>query len=80
MAPAKLKQQLTADHSHMTTKSAYYFKKLFESQNRVKLLLSKVTDNEKAEEASYLVEELTAQKRKSHTVEENLIMLTHSWS
>jgi hypothetical protein len=38
---------------------------LFKSQNRVKLLLSKVTVNEKTQEKSYLVE-LTAQK-KSHS-------------
>jgi hypothetical protein len=51
-----------------------YFKRLFKSQNREKLLLSKVTISEKTQEVSYLVAELTAQKRKSHTVRENLIM------
>jgi hypothetical protein len=62
MAPAKLKPHLTRNHSHMTSKSAYYFKRLLESQNRVKLSL------EKAQEASYLVAELIAQKRRSHMV------------
>jgi hypothetical protein len=42
--------------------------------NRVKLLLKKVTFSEKPQEASYLVAELIAQKKKSHTVGENLIM------
>jgi hypothetical protein len=42
--------------------------------NRVKLLLKKVTFSEKAQEVSYLVAGLIAQKRKSHTVGENLII------
>lgn len=37
--------------------------------------VSKITVNEKAQEASYVVAKLTAQKRKSHAVGENLIML-----
>jgi hypothetical protein len=44
--------------------------------NSVKLLLKKVTFSEKAQEASYFVAELIAQKRKSHTVGEKLIMPT----
>jgi hypothetical protein len=36
-----------------------------------------VTAKEKAQEASYLVTELTAQKRKSNTAGENLIMPPH---
>jgi hypothetical protein len=74
IAPGKLKQHLTTDQSHMTGKGADYFKWLFKSQNRVKLLLSRVTVSEKAQKASYLVAQLTAQKRKSHTVGENLII------
>jgi hypothetical protein len=68
MAPGKLKRHLPTDHSHVTSKSADYFKRLFGSQNRVKVLLSRVTVSEKAQEASYLVAEVNAQKRKSHTV------------
>jgi hypothetical protein len=37
--------------------------------------VSKVTVHEKAQEASYLVAELIAQKRKSHAVGKNLILL-----
>jgi hypothetical protein len=67
MAPATLKRHLTTNHSHMTSKSA-------ESQNKQsKAFVSKVTVSEKAQEASYLVAELIAQKRKSHIVGENLI-------
>jgi hypothetical protein len=36
--------------------------------------VSKVTVSEEAQEARYLVAELIAQKRKSHTVDENLII------
>jgi hypothetical protein len=39
-------------------------------------VIQKVTVSEKGQEASYLVAELIAQKRKSHTVGENLIMPT----
>jgi hypothetical protein len=48
-----------------------------ESQNKQsQAFVIKVTVNEKAQEASYLVAELVAQKRKSHRVGENLIMPT----
>jgi hypothetical protein len=75
MAPGKLKRHLTTNHSHLTSKviiilSGYWNLKT----HRVKLLLKKVTFSEKAQEASYLVAELTALKRKSHTVGENTIM------
>jgi hypothetical protein len=76
MAPAKSKQHLTTNHSHNTSKSADYFKRPLESQSKEsKAFVSKVTVSEKAQEASYLVAELIAQKRKSHIVGENLIML-----
>jgi polyhydroxyalkanoate synthesis regulator phasin len=59
----------------MTSKSDDYFKRLLESQIKLsKAFVSKGTVSEKAQEASYLVAELIAQKRKSHTVCENLIM------
>jgi hypothetical protein len=45
MASGKLKR-------HMTSKSADYFKRLFGSQNRVKVLLSRVTVSEKAQETN----------------------------
>jgi hypothetical protein len=64
MASAKLKQNLTINHSHMTSKSADYFKRLLESKNKKrKHFVSKVTGSEKAQEASYLVAELIAQRR-----------------
>jgi hypothetical protein len=65
MAPAKLKQHLTTNHSHMTSKSADYFTWLLESQNKQsKAFVSKVTVSEKAQEASYLVAELLPIKGK----------------
>jgi hypothetical protein len=75
VAPAKLKRHLTTNHSHLTSKCAYCFKWLLESQNyQSKAFVKKVTIGEKAQEASYLVAELTAQKTQSHKVGENLIM------
>jgi hypothetical protein len=47
------------------------------SQNKhSKAFVSKVTVSDKAQETSYLVAELIAQKRKSHTIGKNQIMLT----
>jgi hypothetical protein len=49
IAPAKLKQHFTINHSHMTSKSADYFKRLLESQNkRSKAFVSKVRVSEKS--------------------------------
>jgi hypothetical protein len=60
----------------MTSKSADYFKRLLESQNKQsKVLVSKVTVSEEVQETNYFVAELIAQEWKSHTVGENLIML-----
>jgi hypothetical protein len=74
LAPAKLQRHLTTNNSHMTSKSDY-FKRLLESQNKKsKAFVSKVTVSEKAQDASYLVAELTAQKRKSHTIGQKLTM------
>jgi flagella basal body P-ring formation protein FlgA len=74
MAPAKLKRHLNTNHSHTTSKSADYFKRLLASQNKhSQAFVSKVPVSEKAQEASYLVGEFIAQKRKSHTVDENLM-------
>jgi hypothetical protein len=41
MAPAKLKQHLTKNYSHMSSKSTDYSEGLLEFQNRAKLLLVK---------------------------------------
>jgi hypothetical protein len=49
-----------------------------EYQNKKgKAFVKNVTISEKAQEAGYLVTELVAQKRKSHTVGENPITPTH---
>ena len=75
MAPAKLKRHFATNHSHLKNKSVDYFKRLLESQKKQSTaFLNKVSVGEKALEASYLVAEIIAQKRKSHTVGENLIL------
>jgi hypothetical protein len=49
----------------VTSKLADYFKRLLDSQNKQsKGLVNKVTASEKAQETSYLVAELIAQKGK----------------
>jgi hypothetical protein len=71
----KIERTLATIHSHMSSKSADYFKQLLESQNEQnKAFVSKLKVSETAEEASYLIEELIAQKRKSYTVGEIVIM------
>jgi hypothetical protein len=75
MAPAKVKRHLSTDHSHLTSKGAHYIKWLLESQNKqTKAFVKKVTSSGKTQEAGYLVAEIIAQKRKSHTVGENQII------
>ncbi|XP_068115889.1 zinc finger BED domain-containing protein 5-like [Hyperolius riggenbachi] len=75
MVPAKLKSHFTTHHSHLTSKTTAYFKRLLQSQSKQsQAFVKKVTVSEKAQEASYLVAELLAQKRKSHTIAENVIM------
>jgi hypothetical protein len=71
---SQIEQHLTTNQP-MTSKGADYFKQLLESQNKQhKAFVIKVTVSEKAQEASYFVAELTAEKRKSHAVGEILIM------
>jgi hypothetical protein len=75
MSPAKLKRHLITNQSHMSSKSIDYFERLLESQNKEsKAFVSKVMVSEKALEASHLVAELNAHKRKSHTGGQNLTM------
>ena len=75
LPPEKLKKHCTTNHSHMKNKSAGCFKRLLESQKKQSTaFVNKVSVSEKAQEVSYLVAEIIAQKRKSHTVGENLIM------
>ncbi|CAI9714955.1 Hypothetical predicted protein [Octopus vulgaris] len=59
----------------MKGRSVDFFKSLLESLKKQSTAFgSKVSVSEKALEASYLVAEIIAQKRKSHTVGENLIL------
>jgi hypothetical protein len=77
MAPAKLKQHLTKNCSHMSSKSTDYLEWLLEFQNKQsKAFVSIVIASEKALEASYLVAELNTQKTKccNKMQDENLKM------
>lgn len=55
-------------------KATGYFTQLLYSQNRVKLCFQKVLFCQKPQESSYIVTELIAQKKKSPTAGEKLIM------
>ena len=75
MVPSKLKRHFTTNHSHLLHKTTDYFKRLLESQvQQSRVFEKKVTVSEKAQEASYLVAELVAQKKKSHVIAESIIM------
>jgi hypothetical protein len=53
MFPKKLKRHLTTNLSHLTSKGAYYFKWLLQSENKEsKAFFLNVTFSEKAQEAS----------------------------
>jgi hypothetical protein len=59
MAPEKLKQHLSKNYSHMSSKSTDYMECILEFQNKQsKAFVSTVTASEKALETSYLVAEL----------------------
>jgi hypothetical protein len=74
MVPAKLKH-LSTNHTHVSSENADYFKWRLKSKNKLcKAFVSKVTVSVKAQEGSYLVAELIAQKKESQTAGENLIM------
>ena len=75
MVPSKLKRHFTTNHSQLLHKTTDYFKRLLESQvQQSKFFEKKVTVSETAQEASYLVAELVAQKKKSHVIAESIIM------
>ena len=71
MALAKLKICFITRYSLLTLKGADYFKQILASQTKVFILKSHITEN--SQEASNLVTKLIAQRRKSHTIGENLI-------
>jgi hypothetical protein len=61
-------ENLTTNRSHITSKGDDYFKQLLETQNKQnKAFVSKVTVNEKAQEASYLQQNLLLRKGKKVT-------------
>ena len=65
----------TTNYIHIKNKSVGYFKRLLESQMKQSTaILSNVSESEKALESSYLIAEIITQKRKSHSVGENLIL------
>ena len=72
MAPAKLKKYFITRYSLLTLKGANYFKQILASQTEVFILKSHIGEN--SQEASNLVTKRIAQRRKSHTIGENLIM------
>lgn len=75
MVPSKLRSHLKTSHSYIASKGAAYFEKLLKSQNKQsQSFVGRFTVNEKAQEASYLIAELIAQKRESYTLGEDLIM------
>ena len=72
MAPAKLKKYFITRYSLLTLKGANYFKQILAFQTEVFILKSHISEN--SQEASNLVTKRIAQRRKSHTIGENLIM------
>jgi hypothetical protein len=63
MVPAKLSRHFTINHSHLSNKRSDSFQRLLDLQNKqCKVFEKKVTVSGMAQEASYLVAELIAQK------------------
>ncbi|XP_068237126.1 SCAN domain-containing protein 3-like [Palaemon carinicauda] len=75
MVSSKLKRHLTLKHNHLANKPRSYFEGLLSEHKQQSAMLSKkVKVADKAQEASYLVEELVVKSMKPHTIAETLIL------
>lgn len=75
MVPSKLKRHLLTKHAFAAEKPVEYFKRLLLNQSAQASTFTKHSSvSEKAQEASYVVAELIAQKMKSHTTAESIIL------
>lgn len=75
MVPSKLKRHLLTKHAFAAEKPVEYFKRLLSNQSTQASIFTKLSSvSEKAQEASYTVAELVAQKMKSHTTAESIIL------
>lgn len=75
MVPNKLERHFKSKHPSLSTKTADYFERLLAAKKLQKsTFLKSVKVSDKAQEASYLVAEIIAKKRKSHLIAESLIL------
>ncbi len=75
MLPSKLKRHFTTKHPFLQGKDSNYFKRMTEQQSKQgKSFRDKLTISEKAQIASIEVSEMIAQKMKSHTLAESIIL------
>ena len=75
MVPSKLKRHLDSQHSSLKNKTTAFFSRLLDQHGKQKQLMSDYTSiADKGLEASFIVSQIIAKHKKTHTIAESSIV------